>query len=144
MLNEKLQRYRTDSAYSFAVLYRHWPLERHRFAEPAARASECAGIQGRFEQMHDSLFSMQAKLGVIPWSELASGAGVKDLRAFEQCMASDSVPGSILADAIAAKRLGARGTPAVVVSGGSQFVGVPSKTVLDSLLASKKTANDKN
>lgn len=134
-LNEQLREYREDSVYRVAVLFRHWPLPQHPFARPAAIASECAAAQGRFEQMHDSLFANQEKLGVLPWEQLAASAGVTDLQAFTRCMSSDIVQSEVEADAYAAKRLAARGTPAVVVVGGSQFAGVPSKRVVDSLLS---------
>jgi hypothetical protein len=42
-----------------ALVYRHWPLAQHRFAFPAARASECAAEQGRFKQFHDALYAQQ-------------------------------------------------------------------------------------
>ncbi len=39
-LSEQLRQYQKDSAYQFAILYRHWPLPQHRFALQAALASE--------------------------------------------------------------------------------------------------------
>ena len=47
-----------------AVVYRHWPLQKHRFSYAAARASECAAFQGGFEQSHDVVYSQQHLLGV--------------------------------------------------------------------------------
>lgn len=84
--------------------------------------------------MHHLLFADQESLGVIPWVRLAADAGVSDLKDFERCLSSDLVRNAVQADAAAAKQLGARGTPAVIVVGGAQFAGVPSKRVMDSLL----------
>ena len=43
--------------------YRHFPLEEfHPHARRAAEASECAGAQGKFWEMHDVLFSNQLRL----------------------------------------------------------------------------------
>jgi protein-disulfide isomerase len=44
-------------------IYRHFPLELpHPHALGAAEASECAGAQGKFWEMHDLLFTNQAHL----------------------------------------------------------------------------------
>jgi len=44
-------------------VYRHFmlPPNRHPMAEPSARASECAAEQGKFWEMHDGIFALQAK-----------------------------------------------------------------------------------
>jgi protein-disulfide isomerase len=45
-----------------AFVYRHYPLKQiHVNAEPAAWASEAAGIQGKFWEMHNLLFEKQAE-----------------------------------------------------------------------------------
>lgn len=44
-----------------AFVYRHLPLITiHQAAVPAARAAEAAGLQGKFWEMHDKLFSHQS------------------------------------------------------------------------------------
>lgn len=51
--------------------YRHFPLKsRHKNAEPAALATEAAGLQGKFWEMHDLLFERQKE-----WSD-KSGDGI--------------------------------------------------------------------
>ena len=42
-LHQRLQSYEENGMLPFGVLYRHWPLEIHRFAERASVAAECAG-----------------------------------------------------------------------------------------------------
>ena len=44
--------------------YRHFPLQQHQNAKPAAIASEAAAKQGKFWEMHDMIFENQDK-----WSE---------------------------------------------------------------------------
>lgn len=42
------------------LAYRHFPLKDiHKNAEPAAWAAEAAGVQGKFWEMHDKLFTYQ-------------------------------------------------------------------------------------
>lgn len=43
-------------------VYRHFPLPGHPNAEPAAEAAEAAGAQGKFWQMHDTLYENQFHL----------------------------------------------------------------------------------
>lgn len=45
-------------------VYRHFPLQQHENAKPAAVASEAASKQGKFWEMHDMIFENQDK-----WSE---------------------------------------------------------------------------
>lgn len=49
------------------IVYRNYPLPQHSNAQLAAQAAEAAGIQGRFFDMHDVLFSTQKD-----WSDLAN------------------------------------------------------------------------
>lgn len=46
------------------IEYRHFPLRGHQFADLAARATEAAREQGKFEQMHDLVFEYQEE-----WSQ---------------------------------------------------------------------------
>jgi protein-disulfide isomerase len=41
------------------IVYRHFPLQQHQFAKFAAIATEAAGKQGKFWEMHDMLFENQ-------------------------------------------------------------------------------------
>lgn len=122
-----------------AVLYRHMPLESHRFSEPAALAAECAAREGRFEAMHDTLFVSQKSFGLVPWTELALSAGVEDTTAFRDCMKDNSALAVISEDRAAAARLGVNGTPTVLVNG-VRFAGVPRREVIDSLISLRSPA----
>jgi protein-disulfide isomerase len=100
-----------------AVSFVHFPLQGHRFAVPAARVAECAGEQGRFEAMHDVLFTNQRAFGLKPWSELAHEAGVDDLAAFDACAERETVPQRILDGQAAGERLDVKATPTVIING---------------------------
>lgn len=45
----------------FQFAYRHFPLQQHTNAKPAAYASEAAGKQGKFWEMYDLIFQNQDK-----------------------------------------------------------------------------------
>lgn len=43
------------------LVYRHFPLDFHPMAPKSAEAVECAGAQNKFWEMHDAIFTLQAK-----------------------------------------------------------------------------------
>jgi protein-disulfide isomerase len=100
-----------------AVIYRHLPLPYHRFAVPSAVAVECAGRQGRFEAMHDLLYEQQDSIGLLAWDQVAERSGVPDVLAWEACRAEPAVRAGVEADGVLAKRIGATGTPTIVING---------------------------
>jgi protein-disulfide isomerase len=100
-----------------AVVHKHYPLEAiHRFAFPAAVASECARRQGMFRAYHDTLFGAQDALGSRSWTEVAGIVGVEDTTRFVQCMSDSSVSRTVRQDAAEAKVLNVRGTPALLIN----------------------------
>jgi protein-disulfide isomerase len=99
-----------------ALVYRHLPLPYHANAYSAAKAAECAALQGRFREYHDHLYS-QTSLAGADWVGFAAVAGVSDLAIFEQCVSSADLMPEVERDIDAAKRLGARGTPTIIVNG---------------------------
>lgn len=62
-----------------AVVYRHLPLASHPFAIAAARASECAAAQQRFQEYRNALYARQDSIGVASWARFAVIADVPDL-----------------------------------------------------------------
>jgi protein-disulfide isomerase len=99
------------------VSFVHFPLPGHRFAEPAARASECAADQGRFETMQDELFSNQNAFGLKPWSDFAAAAGVADLDAFGICVKRETPVPRIEEGIRAGEELDVRSTPTIIING---------------------------
>ena len=131
--------------------FRDLPLPLHSNAMPAARAARCAGEQGKFWEMHDSLFANQAALAGKDFSERAKTLQL-DQAKFDECIASGRHADVIRASAAGAQRMGINGTPAFaigivtmngdVIRATSTFVGGASyedfKVILDELLASQK------
>lgn len=107
-----LERYPSEVAF----VYRHWPLQQHLYAYDAARAAECAAIQGRFWEYHLKLYAEPRWIDGA-FLRFAEHADVKDLSAFAECIRSTGTHEKIDSDIAAAKRLGGGGTPTVIVNG---------------------------
>jgi protein-disulfide isomerase len=100
-----------------ALTYVYFPIPGHRIAMPAARVAECANDQGRFEAMHNALFEGQDQLGLKPWDDYASTAGVPDMAAFDACIKkTDLIPRVEQGKALGAK-LDVQGTPTIIING---------------------------
>lgn len=132
LFHESLQQVRREFGDRMEITYLHFPLSYHTHAIPAALASECAERQGRFEQFADAVFARQDSLGVLSWTGFATLAGVPSAAAFEACFDSVS-DAKVLAGQNLAKRIGARGTPTVLVNGW-KLAGAPSATELRHLV----------
>lgn len=114
--NGALKAARAEFGDTVAVVFRHMPLSNHKLAYPTARAAECASSEGRFEAFHDAVYSHQDSLGILPISEFARRAGVRDMRKFELCNGSSERVPAIDVDVAAAKALGASGTPTLLIN----------------------------
>jgi protein-disulfide isomerase len=128
--NGALRAIRAQYPDKVAVIFRQWPLSYHRLAYPTARAAECAGAQERFEAFHDLVYSKQDSLGLKSYGQFAKDAGVPDLAAFETCNSSAAPIPSIEADIAAAKAVGGRGTPTILVNG-LMLAGLPDSAKLE-------------
>lgn len=94
--------------------FKHLPLERiHPNARGAAVAAECAGLQGKFWQMHDILFANPRGLSLVALPLQAKSIGL-DERAFDQCV-EGPVPARVLEQVDEARRLLISGTPAILL-----------------------------
>ncbi len=100
-----------------SVVFHHYPLANHRFAEPAARAAECAHAQGNFKAFHDLVFAKQDSLGLKAWSSFAEDAEVSDLGRFERCRSGKEQPPRIETGLEIGRTVGLRGTPTVLLNG---------------------------
>lgn len=107
------EKYGDDVALTFI----HYPLSYHKFAMPAARASECASKQDRFAQFIDLVFRHQDSLGQIEWAAYAERAGVPDAGAFARCLEDTTSLPRITAGLQLAEKLRIQGTPTVLVNG---------------------------
>jgi protein-disulfide isomerase len=98
--------------------FRHFPLTQiHPHALGASRAAEAAALQGRFWDMHDSLFQRQQALEDEDLRRRAGEFGL-DLAQFERDQAGDAVLERIGRDVASALDSGeVRGTPTLFIDG---------------------------
>jgi protein-disulfide isomerase len=100
-----------------ALIVRHFPLtEIHKWAGPAAVASEAASNQGRFWEMHDRLFALQRDLSIETMMDIARELGL-DVRKFIADFQSQKVFNRVNRDIVEGLHAGVEGTPTVFVNG---------------------------
>jgi protein-disulfide isomerase len=90
--------------------YRDLPLPMHARALPAARAARCAGEQGKYWEMHDSLFAKQNALSVPALLDRAQTLGL-DTAKFTECQSSEKYTADIQKSVSEAQKMGIDGTP---------------------------------
>lgn len=96
--------------------YRHYPLQNHPNARPAAEASACAAEQDKFWEYHDRLFSGQGKLSLADLRQHAADVGLNAI-AFNDCLESHKFAKQVEEDIEAGNRVGVNGTPAFFING---------------------------
>jgi protein-disulfide isomerase len=103
-------------------VYRNFPLSSiHPQAQKAAEAAECAGEQGKYWEMHESLFANQEQWSgnsnaVQIFKQLAGDLGV-DQAQFDACLDGDKYLSKVNADQQQGIADGVTGTPAFRING---------------------------
>jgi protein-disulfide isomerase len=101
--------------------FMHYPLQNHVKSPTAHLAAACANEQGRFWQMHDLIYQnqddwVQAGNPEGRLAGYAQRAGLDRAR-YDQCMATRSAWGTVLADKLLGDSLGIGGTPTFYLNG---------------------------
>jgi protein-disulfide isomerase len=98
-------------------VYRHFPLSQlHRRARPAAQAAEAAAAQGRFWDMHHTLYEHQDALETEDLFEYADALGL-DLVRFAHELREKVHLARVRADFLSGVRSGVNGTPTFFING---------------------------
>ena len=108
------------------LVFKHFPLERmHRWARPAAIASECAGRQGKFWEFHHDLYDRQEQWPSEKFearmAEYAKNAKL-DEAAWQACRQDPAVDAAVSADVKDGENAWVGSTPTFFVNG-KRFVG---------------------
>lgn len=120
------------------IVIKHFPLNSHRFAMPAAMAALAAGNQGKFWEFHKTLLK---NYNAINEEKIQSIAGELklDMARFSSDRKSPENRALILEDLNDGRRIGVRGTPTVYINGKKVKVD-PMKRVAEELEALKQSA----
>jgi protein-disulfide isomerase len=110
----KLERVAGDQV---RLVYRHFPLTQlHPHALLAAEAAEAAGAQGKFWEMHDTLFTNQQNLEARALVDYASELGL-DLPRFNRDLQEHRHLPKVRRDFFEGVRSGVNGTPTFFING---------------------------
>lgn len=97
--------------------YRHFPLDFHAAALPAAAISECARDQGKFKEVHSAFFSMNPQTMSETSVMTAAKAKVPNPDALEACYKSGKKQELVLAQQKEGQARGVSGTPGFFING---------------------------
>ncbi len=114
-------------------VFRHFPVvSKHPRAQMLACAAEAAALQGRFWEMHDSLFADQGRLEDPHLWARAGELGL-DVERFDADRRSEEVEERVRRDFQSGLRAGVVTTPTLVVEG-ELHPGIPDSALLGRLV----------
>ncbi|MCA9544418.1 MAG: thioredoxin domain-containing protein [Myxococcales bacterium] len=126
ILAKGLKQAQQEGAGPFKYHFRHWPMDDacnphikgkfHEDACNAAYAAECARQQGRFWEMHDTLFDNRRRLKRPDLQGYAQTLGL-DPERFGACLDDPATKTAIQADIAAGRAAGVGGTPMWFING---------------------------
>lgn len=111
-----LKRLVNEYGGSAAFVYKHFPLPQHEFARIGAEASEAAGEQGKFWEMHDAIFAAAGQLNQAQLRATAQKLDL-DMVRYDDALASGRARKKVDADYAEGMRLGVNYTPYILVNG---------------------------
>jgi protein-disulfide isomerase len=118
----KVNQLLVDYKDQIKFVYRHFPLKSiHPNAEPAAKAAEAAGVQGKFMEMGDLLFKNQSSWASSPnptglFVDYATQLGL-DMDKFQKDMRSDDIRTKINREYQSGIDAGVNSTPTFFLNG---------------------------
>ncbi|MBP7133652.1 thioredoxin domain-containing protein [Patescibacteria group bacterium] len=125
-----IERILAEFPQSTRLVYRHFPLSFHPYAQVSAEASECAGRVGgshSFWSMYDAIRANETHLETVSWTTLATQIGLNP-QTFDACMNMHEGADKVNADVLSAP-YDVSGTPTVFVNGTPIVGAVPYETL---------------
>jgi protein-disulfide isomerase len=98
------------------IVFKNFPLRRHKYATKAAMAALAADGQGKFWAFHDRLFENYKQLSDQKIKDIARDLGF-DMEKFEKQMKDPGILAQIRQDMLDGNQAGVRGTPTVFIGG---------------------------
>lgn len=96
--------------------FRHFPIQSHAQAEPAARAMQAAHRQSKAFEMSAKIFGNMKGLNDGIYEGWAGELGL-DVAKFKEDFSSQAIKDEVAGDAKAGRDAGVRGTPTIFVNG---------------------------
>lgn len=120
-LSGEMQKLEKQYGSRLRVIFRQYPLAMHNHALEAALASEAAGLQDHFWEMHDLLYREQAIWSKLPdvatlFDGYAGALGL-DVERFKKDMQGPEAKARVAADQKRATSLGVNSTPTLFLNG---------------------------
>ena len=115
-LTDTLEQLKSEYGSDIRLVFKDYPLPNHAQAFKAAEAGNCANQQGKFWELHDTMFSRQSELGVDDLKRHAGELGL-DQAAFDACLDSGRFAEQVNADLTAGQQYGVSSTPTVFING---------------------------
>ena len=124
-----LKTLRREYPEKIRVVFRQFPLnDIHPYAQKAAEASLCAADQGKFWELHDSMFEDQGSLEVSDLESKAESLGL-DVSRFRECVSDARYAKRVKEDKADGTAAGVMGTPALFVNGRPLLGSVPYEQI---------------
>ncbi len=98
------------------LVFRDFPLGFHQNAQKASEAAECAKEQGKFWEMHDTIFDNQNAISVDDLKQYAADLGL-DTEKFNDCLDTGKYEQEVKKDMEEGQSYGVTGTPAFFING---------------------------
>lgn len=98
------------------VVFKNYPLAKHKFARNAASAALAADAQGKFWDFHHRLFENFRVINDAKIKDIAKELGL-DIKKFNVDMFSSAIGDLIRRDVNNGRQIGVRGIPTIFVNG---------------------------
>jgi protein-disulfide isomerase len=105
-----------NNAGKVKLVFKNFPLRRHKYAMKAAMAALAADKYGKFWQFHDQLFNEYNKLNDQKLKEIARNLEL-NVEEFEKDMKNPKIAPKIQKDVLDGREAGITGTPTIFVNG---------------------------
>ena len=127
---ETIDRLMEQFAGQIRFVYKDYPLPSHPDAFKAAEAGNCAHEQGRFWELHDTMFASQGALGVEELKGYAADLGL-DTEAFDACLDSGRHAAAVNRDLRIGTSYGVSSTPTLFLNGRAVLGAAPYETFVE-------------